>query len=72
VVRVRVLYGDGTSKSAGRIRAASAWQVTPRLSLARGRFQVAGGGSAAVQLGFTASGGTVRVDDVYVDPRLRK
>lgn len=72
VVRVQVLYDGGRSKKTGRIRARHAWRITRKLSLAQGRFHVASGGSANVQLRFTASGGTVALDDVYVDPRLRR
>jgi hypothetical protein len=73
VLRVQVLYGAGRkSKKTGRIRSAADWKVTRKLSLAQGRFHVRRGQSADVQLKFTASGGTVRMDDVYVDPRLRR
>jgi hypothetical protein len=73
VLRVQVLYGSGhKSKKTGRIKAAHAWKVTRKLSLAQGRFHVKAGQSANVQLKFTASRGTVRMDDVYVDPRLRR
>jgi hypothetical protein len=73
VLRVRVLYGAGRkSKKTGRIRAAAEWKVTRRLALAQGRFHLRRGQSANVQLRFTASRGTVRIDDVYVDPRLRR
>jgi hypothetical protein len=70
-LRVQVRYADGRSKKTGRIRAGNAWKVTRKLSLAQGRFRVKAGESANVQLRFTASGGTVRMDDVYVDPRYR-
>ncbi len=71
ILRVQVLFADGKSKKTGRIKARSAWGVTRKLSLAQGRFRVGHGGSADVQLRFTASRGTVRMDDVYVDPRYR-
>jgi hypothetical protein len=73
VLRVQVLYGAGhKSKKSGRIKAAAGWKVTRKLSLVQGRFHVKRGQSANVQLKFTASRGTVRMDDVYVDPRLRR
>jgi hypothetical protein len=73
VLRVQVLYGaGGKSKKTGRIKAGNVWKVTRKLSLAQGRFHVKRGGSANVRLRFTASRGTVRMDDVYVDPRLRR
>jgi hypothetical protein len=71
-VRVEVLYASGKVKKAGRVKAASAWRVTRKVSLAQGRFRTARGQSAEVQLRFTAFGGPVHVDDVYVDPRLRR
>jgi hypothetical protein len=70
-LRVDVVYANGRVKKAGRVRAREDWRVTRKLSLAQGRFRVKRGASANVQLRFTASGGPVRVDDVYVDPRFR-
>ena len=73
VLRVAVLYRDGKkAKKAGRVKAAAGWTVTRKVSLAQGRFHVKRGQSASVQLKFTASGGSVRMDDVYIDPRLRR
>src|SRR5215213_8142037 len=72
VVRVAVLYARGRVKKAGRVRAHADWRVSRKVSLAQGRFRVKRGRTANVQLRFTASGGSVRVDDVYVDPRLRR
>jgi hypothetical protein len=73
VVRVQVLYGaGGKSKKTGRIRARASWKLTRRLSLAQGRFHVKPGGSADVRLRFTVSRAAVLLDDVYVDPRLRR
>jgi hypothetical protein len=70
---VQVLYGASRkSKKTGRIHAASHWKVTRRLALAQGRFRIKRGASAEVRLKFVASWGTVRMDDVYVDPRLRR
>jgi hypothetical protein len=72
-VRVEVLYGNGRkAKKAGRVKARADWRVSRKLSLAQGRFHVKRRQSASVQLRFTASGGAVRVDDVYIDPRLRR
>jgi hypothetical protein len=72
-LRVEVLYRDGKrAKKAGRVRARADWRVSRKVSLAQGRFHVKRGESAAVQLRFTASGGSVRVDNVYIDPRLRR
>jgi hypothetical protein len=72
-LRVQVLYGEGRkSKKTGRIKAGAVWKVTRKLSLAQGRFRVKRGKSANVRLKFTASGGPVRMDDVYVDPRFTR
>jgi len=49
----------------------TAWGVSPVLKLVEGQFKVNAGESGEVRFRFTASGGTVRVDDVYVDPRYR-
>jgi hypothetical protein len=73
VLRVDVLYGSGQkAKKAGRVKAGADWRVTRRVSLAQGRFDSRRGDSASVQLRFTASRGPVRIDDVYIDPRLRR
>jgi len=73
LLRVAVLYRNGKkAKKAGRFKAAADWSVTRKVSLAQGRFRIKRGQSASVQLKFTASGGSVRMDDVYIDPRLRR
>jgi hypothetical protein len=73
VLRVSVLYRNGRkAKKAGRMKTAADWSVSRKVSLAQGRFHAKRGHSASVQLKFTASGGSVRVDDVYIDPRLRR
>ena len=72
VLRVEVLYGTGRTKKAGRFTPAAEWAPTRKVSLAQGRFRVRRGESAQVQLRFVATAGTVRVDDVYVDPRFRR
>jgi len=73
VLRVHVIYRGGRrSKKAGRVKGGKAWHVTRKVSLAQGRFRVKRGQSANVQLKFTASRGTIRMDDLYVDPRLRR
>jgi hypothetical protein len=59
-------------KKAGQVRARKGWAVSRKVSLAQGRFRIKRGHSALVQLQFTAVGGPVRIDDVYVDPRLRR
>jgi hypothetical protein len=70
VVKVSVVYADGSVKKAGRLRPAADWHVTRKLSLAQGRFRVHRGESALVQLRFAVTAGTARLDDAYVDPRF--
>lgn len=71
-VRVDVIYRNGRKiKKSGPVKAGADWRVTRKVSLAQGRFRIKRGQSAEVQLKFTASRGTVRIDDVYVDPRYR-
>ena len=70
-MRVEVIYGaDRKVKDAGTITPGTAG-ASPELKLVEGQFKVKAGESGEVRLQFTASGGTVRMDDVYVDPRLR-
>lgn len=70
VLKVEVVYADGRSKKAGRLKPAADWAVTRKLSLAQGRFRLRRGQSALVQLRFAATAGTARIDDIYVDPRF--
>jgi hypothetical protein len=72
-LRVEVIYGpDRTVKAAGTYAPSIGWAPSPVLKLQEGLFDVKAGSSGEVRFRFTASGGTVRVDDVYVDPRLRR
>jgi hypothetical protein len=70
VLKVQVVYADGRTKKAGRLKPAADWAVTRKLSLAQGRFRVRRGHSALVQLRFAVTAGTARIDDVYIDPRF--
>lgn len=71
-VRVKVIYGaDRKVMTARTVTPATAWGVGRVLKLVEGQFKVKAGASGEVRFRFTASGGTVRVDDVYVDPRYR-
>jgi hypothetical protein len=72
VVKVQVIYADGRRKATGRVKPAADWAPTRKLSLAQGRFRIRRGRSAEVQLRFAVTAGTARVDDVYVDPRIRR
>ena len=71
-LRVQVLYANGKEKSAGAVRPGAEWAPTRKLTLRQGIFRVRRGASALVQLRFAATSGTVRLDDVYVDPFLRR
>jgi hypothetical protein len=70
VVKVQVLYADGRKKATGRVKPATEWAPTRKLSLAQGRFKIRRGRSAQVQLRFAVTAGTARLDDVYIDPRM--
>jgi hypothetical protein len=70
VMKVAVVYADGSVKKTGRLKPAADWRVTRKLSLAQGRFRVRRGESAMVQVRFEVTAGTARLDDVYVDPRF--
>jgi hypothetical protein len=72
VLRVEVVYASGKVKKAGRVKPRAEWAPTRKLSLAQGRFKAKRRGSALVQLRFVATAGTVRMDDVYVDPRYNR
>jgi hypothetical protein len=71
-VSVEVLHATGKVKAGGTIKPGAAWGVTDSVKLVEGQFKVKDGESTTVQLKFTASGGSVRIDDVYIDPRLRR
>jgi hypothetical protein len=72
VVNVEVLNTTGKVKGGGSIKTGAAWGVTGSVKLVEGQFKLKDGESTTLQLKFTASGGPVRIDDVYIDPRLRR
>jgi hypothetical protein len=72
VVRVEVVYASGKVRKTGRVKPGAEWAPTRKLSLAQGRFKAKRRGSALIQLRFVATAGTVRMDDVYVDPRYNR
>jgi hypothetical protein len=72
VLRVDVVYASGKVKKTGRLKPGAEWAPTRKLSLAQGRFKAKRRGSAQIQLRFVATAGTVRMDDVYVDPRYNR
>jgi hypothetical protein len=71
-VRVDVLHRSDRVKRRARIGVREGWRVTRKVSLSQGQFRVRKGHATTVRLRFTALGGPVRVDDVYVDPRFRR
>lgn len=72
VVNVEVLHATGNVKGGGAIKTSAAWGVTGSVKIVEGQLKVKDGESTTLQLKFTASGGPVRIDDVYIDPRLRR
>ena len=72
VLKVEVVYASGKVKRTGRLTPGADWAPTRKLSLAQGRFKTKRRGSALIQLRFAAVAGTVRMDDVYVDPRYKR
>jgi hypothetical protein len=71
-LKVQVLYDRGKPKTAGRLKPGAEWAPARKFSLAQGRFKAKRGASATVRLRFAVTAGTVRVDDVHVDPRYNR
>jgi hypothetical protein len=72
VLRVEVINASGKVKMAGRVKPGAEWAPTRKLSLAQGLSKAGRRGSALIQLRFAATAGSVRIDDVYVDPRYTR
>ena len=72
VLRVEVVYASGKVKKAGRVKPGAEWAPTRKLSLAQGLSKTGRRGSTLIQLRFAATAGSVRMDDVYVDPRYKR
>ena len=71
-LKVHVIYGaDRKVMRAGWVSPARSWSVSRVLKLVEGQYKLRAGQAGQVRFRFTAYGGTVRVDDVYVDPRYR-
>jgi hypothetical protein len=76
-LKVEVLYLDGPKytgeRETGTVTAGATWAPTKRQSLAQGVMGVNGTSTsqATVAFRFTAVGGGVQVDDLYVDPFRR-
>ena len=54
------------------ISVGSGWELSPILHTGAAAASTISGGSAQLSVGFTAVKGTVRIDDVYLDPRMRR
>jgi hypothetical protein len=50
----------------------SGWELSPILHTGAAVASTISGGSAELSVGFTALKGIVRIDDVYLDPRMRR
>lgn len=69
---VEILYADGSSKPMGSVNAGPAWEATRRLSLAQGQFNTQDGETTTARFRFTVRGGAALVDDVYIDPFMKR
>lgn len=65
--------GSVQAKCMGRVPEISEWDATRRMSIAQGQLGVQHtGNTATIRFRFTAvAGATWRIDDVYLDPRMR-
>jgi hypothetical protein len=64
---VELVHPDGEAQPDGQVMPGGEWAPTRRISLAQGR-----SASGSVRLLFSVAAGTVRVDDVYIDPRYHR
>jgi hypothetical protein len=64
---VELVHPDGEAQPVGQVMPGGEWAPTRRISLAQGR-----SASGSVRLLFSVAAGTVRVDDVYIDPRYHR
>ena len=62
--------GGTMSASVGTVGATSAWNPTPILKTGAAK-AVSANGTAQLALRFTSTTGSTRIDDVYLDPRMR-
>ncbi len=58
--------------SSKSVTVGSGWELSPTLHTGAAIVSSVSGGSAQLALGFTATKGVVRIDDVYLDPRMRR
>jgi hypothetical protein len=68
---VEVLYADGKVKSGGTLKPTKVWAPTPVLQISQGALDLQATGTTQVRFRFRARSAAVRIDDVYIDPRLR-
>ncbi len=54
------------------ITVGSGWELSPTLHTGAAAVSSVSGGSAELALGFASTKGIVRIDDVYLDPRMRR
>jgi hypothetical protein len=71
-VRVYAVYpgpaGQTLKVPVGSVRPGTSWEPTPSMATRSAVAATLGGGTAQLSLQFKASGGTVQIDDVYIDP----
>jgi hypothetical protein len=73
-VTVSVVYGSGLGRRVipvGLVTPAGSWQPTLPMLTGSAVPGLLNGGDADISLRFSASGGTVQIDDAYVDPHGR-
>lgn len=75
-LRVEVLYngidGELRTLALAPVTAGAAWEATAPLPIAANLMPNLSGDQAVVAFRFTAAGGAFRVDDVYVDPYMKR
>ena len=73
---VRVLHVDERATTPGRtlraVRGEGAWEPSPPVTIPMAGTGLRGNGRANVALEFTALAGNSRIDDLYVDPKMRR
>jgi hypothetical protein len=73
-LKAEVVYKTSTggtlSASVGTVNASSAWNPTPILKTGVAK-AISSNGTAQLALRFTSTTGSTRIDDVYLDPRMR-
>lgn len=75
-VSVRLVYrtvaGVPLVVASKTLSVGSGWELSPILHTGAAAASTISGGSAELSVGFTALKGIVRIDDVYLDPRMRR